>query len=60
MCIRDSVTAVVVKVMQVADTGEAERRVRRLKLRQRLSAAFAALFAAGALACAYMFAQSLL
>lgn len=56
----DNVTAVVVKVMQVADTGEAERRVRRLKLRQRLSAAFAALFAAGALACAYMFAQSLL
>ena len=45
----DNVTAVVVKVMQVADTGEAERRVRRLKLRQRLSAAFAALFAAGAL-----------
>ncbi len=56
----DNVTAVVVRVMQVADTGEAERRVRRLKLRQRLSALFAALFAAGAIGCVYMFLQTLL
>ena len=55
----DNVTAVVVRVMQVADTEEAERRVRRLKIRQRLAASFTALFAAGTVGCAYMFLRTL-
>lgn len=55
----DNVTCVIVKIMRVADTSEADRRVHRLKIRQKLAAACAALFSAGALGCAYLFVQTL-
>lgn len=44
----DNITAVVLKVRQVAGSGDAERRVRRLVFGRGLSAACAALFALGA------------
>ncbi len=49
----DNITAVVLKVRQVAGSGEAARRVRRLQAGQRLLAVLSALFALGAAGSLY-------
>ena len=56
----DNVTAVVLKVLQVADVGADARRVRKLRFVQKLSAALAALFAMGAVASFVFMLQAML
>ena len=50
----DNITAVVLKIQQVADSGDAQRRVNRMKIRQKLAAVCSALFALGAIGCLIM------
>lgn len=55
----DNITAVVLKVKRVANSGDAERRVRRLALGQKLFAVCAALFAVGAAGSLFQLIQLL-
>lgn len=50
----DNITAVVLKVKQVADSRDAARRVRRLAIKRGIAAVLTGLFALGAAACAIM------
>lgn len=55
----DNITAIVLKVQQVAASDAADRRVRALKVKQRLAAACAVLFALGAAGAVYRLLQLL-
>ena len=55
----DNITAVVLKVKRVADSGDAERRIRRLNFGQKLCAVCAALFALGAAGAVFRLIQLL-